>query len=275
MSSCGSDSGGDLCGSLKAGSDGVHTPNCGKGVVMLSQQIADGSGAWTSYSFVVACGNGKSAHGSWNRTDGLACFDGAYTVCDGGTCVPTSDADCAMSTNCTKLGECGYADGGCVLTDQGCAHSEIPCGLSGACHLGARACAPQPPTRTARARASVAPSRGLASSAASARRKTERASLARTPIARRRSSVPSPDSAHCKATPALRPRMRTVRLRMSVARRGSAWPSPGRVESDELAACFRPAVRVRGPRLRMVRRAAIRSCLLDSCAIGGTLKRCS
>jgi len=104
---------------------------------MLSQQIADGSGGWTSYSFLIACGNGSAAHGSWSKANGLTCVAGAYSVCDGGTCVPTSDADCAMSTNCVKLGQCGYADGGCVLTDQGCAHSEIPCGLSGACHLGA------------------------------------------------------------------------------------------------------------------------------------------
>jgi hypothetical protein len=137
MSSCGDDSTGDLCGSIKAASDGLHTSSCSHGSVTLSQSTYDGAGARLSYAFVIVCGNGKSAHGTWSRADGLACSDGAYAVCDGGACVPMSSTDCAISTNCTQLGECGYADGGCVLTEEGCAQSAIPCGLSGACHLGA------------------------------------------------------------------------------------------------------------------------------------------
>jgi hypothetical protein len=137
MSSCGDDSSGALCSSLKGGSDGVHTSNCSRGNVMLSQSTFDGAGARTSYAFVIVCGNGNSAHGTWSRTAGLTCIDGAYAVCEGGPCAPTSSTDCALSTNCAQLGECEYADGGCVLNDDGCARSEIPCGLSGACHLGA------------------------------------------------------------------------------------------------------------------------------------------
>jgi hypothetical protein len=136
VSSCGNDYNGDLCNSIKASADGLHTSNCSNGIVTLSQVTTDASGARTFFAFVVSCGNGKSAHGTWSSANGLSCSDGIYAVCDGGMCTPTSSADCVVSTNCTELGQCGYADGGCVLTDDGCAHSAIPCGLSGLCHLG-------------------------------------------------------------------------------------------------------------------------------------------
>lgn len=136
MSSCGSNDDGDLCSSIKARSDGLHTSSCARGAVHLSQVVSDSAGTPTSYAFVISCGNGNSAHGTWSSAGGLACVPGAYTVCDGGACIPMSGADCANSTNCDQLGECGYGDGGCVLTEDGCAHSAIPCGISGACHLG-------------------------------------------------------------------------------------------------------------------------------------------
>ena len=104
---------------------------------MLSQATFDAAGSRTSYAFTIVCGNGTSAHGTWSSTAGLSCSDGVYAFCDGGPCAPTSSADCAISTSCSQLGACEFGDGGCVVTDQGCARSEIPCGISGLCHLGA------------------------------------------------------------------------------------------------------------------------------------------
>jgi hypothetical protein len=135
-SSCAGNSKGSLCGSIRGAPDGLHTENCAGGVVTLSQVTTDANGARTSFAFVISCGDGKTAHGTWSSADGLSCSDGIYSICDGGVCTPKSSGDCLVSTNCTELGQCGYADGGCVLTDDGCAHSSIYCGLSGLCHLG-------------------------------------------------------------------------------------------------------------------------------------------
>jgi hypothetical protein len=136
ISSCSSNSKGDLCSSIRGAPDGLHTSNCAGGAVTLSQVTTDATGARTSFVFVISCGNGKSAHGTWSSADGLQCSDGVYSICDGGPCTPMSSSECAQGINCTDLGECGYEDGGCVLTDEGCAHSAIPCGLSGLCHMG-------------------------------------------------------------------------------------------------------------------------------------------
>jgi hypothetical protein len=139
VGSCSSPPGGDLCPSITGHAEGVQVTDCPHGSITMSGSRYDSSGARISYAFVVIC-QGRSAHGIWSNTGGLKCVEGAFP-CDGGTCAPTSDLDCEVLTNCTTLGECGYSDGKCVLTDEGCAASEIPCGLSGACHLVNGACA--------------------------------------------------------------------------------------------------------------------------------------
>jgi len=88
---------------------------------------------------VIICG-GRSAHGVWSLAHGVECVDGAYP-CEGGVCTPTSNIDCRVLTNCVELGECGFVDGTCVLTDEGCSQSKIPCGLAGQCHLVNGRCA--------------------------------------------------------------------------------------------------------------------------------------
>jgi hypothetical protein len=138
-SGCSSDPKGPLCSSIAGDSEGLQVTGCAGGTITLSAVTYDATGAKASYSFVVSC-NDRSAHGVWSRTAGVECVDGAYP-CDGGTCTPTSNIDCRVLTNCLELGECGYVEGKCVLTDEGCANSEILCGLSGACHLVSGACA--------------------------------------------------------------------------------------------------------------------------------------
>jgi hypothetical protein len=96
----------------------------------------DASGARVSYFYVISCAGGAAAHGTWSKTNGLSCELGAVELCDGGSCPTGVTPDCSATTNCFQLGECGNADGGCVTTEEGCAKSAIPCGLSGACHLG-------------------------------------------------------------------------------------------------------------------------------------------
>jgi len=135
VSSCSKDDVGDLCASIEGGGDGLHLTKCPRGSVTLTQITYDAAGSKDSYAFVATCGT-RSARGTWSHAAGLSCIDGGYP-CDGGACTPTSDVDCEILANCAKLGECGYVDGKCVLTDKGCSLSEIPCGLQGACHLGA------------------------------------------------------------------------------------------------------------------------------------------
>jgi hypothetical protein len=134
VASCGSGKEKDLCKSITGQSDGLHVSNCPKGYTSLSLVTSDATGAKTSYAFAVTCGD-KSVHGLWSQEGGLQCIEGAY-LCEAGVCAPTSAADCAVSPNCEQLGECAYVDGKCVLSEDGCTHSEISCGLSGACHLG-------------------------------------------------------------------------------------------------------------------------------------------
>jgi hypothetical protein len=132
--SCSKDPGNELCASITGTSDGLQVADCPRGSISLSGATVDASGAKTSYSFVVLC-QGRSAHGVWSSAGGLQCVEGSFP-CDGSVCNPMSTLDCEVLSNCVELGECGYVDGKCVLTDEGCAKSEIPCGLSGACHLG-------------------------------------------------------------------------------------------------------------------------------------------
>jgi hypothetical protein len=134
LSSCSSDRSGPLCGSITGAGDGLHVSDCPHGFISLTEITYDATGAKSSYAFVATCGS-ESAHGIWSATNGLQCIDGGYP-CEAGACTPTSSADCAVLTNCVQLGECGYLEGKCVLTEEGCSHSEISCGLSGACHLG-------------------------------------------------------------------------------------------------------------------------------------------
>jgi hypothetical protein len=135
---CNSDPGSELCPSITASSEGLQVSDCPRGSITLSGATHDAAGTKTSYSFVVLC-QGRSAHGVWSSAAGLQCAEGAFP-CDGGVCTPTSNIDCEVLSNCVQLGECGYVDGKCVLTEDGCAKSEIPCGLAGLCHLGDGAC---------------------------------------------------------------------------------------------------------------------------------------
>jgi hypothetical protein len=132
ISSCGSNDNG-LCSTLTGNADGIFLKDCPRGMVKLSG-VSYQNGRMTSYAFVVTCPD-KSAHGVFTQAGGLQCVDGAYP-CNGDVCTPTSNADCAVLTNCIELGECGFQDGKCVLTEAGCSQSQIPCGISGACHLG-------------------------------------------------------------------------------------------------------------------------------------------
>jgi len=132
--SCGSGDDNRLCGSLTGDTAGLHVTDCPRGLITLSEVTYDASGGKTSFAFVASC-PGRSAHGIWSQAGGLECVEGTYP-CEAGVCTPMSNADCAVLTNCKELGECGYLDGKCVLTDAGCSQSQIPCGLSGACHLG-------------------------------------------------------------------------------------------------------------------------------------------
>lgn len=138
-SNCSSDPEGPLCPSIAGDANGLHIGECAGGSVSVSGVTHDATGVKTSYAFVVTC-KGRTAHGVWSRTNGIECLEGPFP-CDGGTCTPQSSVDCRVLTNCVELGECGYADGKCVLTDEGCSGSDIPCGLSGACHLVGGACA--------------------------------------------------------------------------------------------------------------------------------------
>jgi hypothetical protein len=138
QTACNSDPGPDLCPAITASSAGLQVSDCPRGSITLSGATHDAAGNKTSYSFVVLC-EGRSAHGVWSAADGLQCAEGAFP-CDAGVCTPGSSIDCEVLSNCVQLGECGYVDGKCVLTEDGCSKSEIPCGLSGLCHLGNGAC---------------------------------------------------------------------------------------------------------------------------------------
>jgi hypothetical protein len=135
---CNSDPGSELCPSITGSSAGLQVTDCPRGTISLSGATYDSAGQKTFYSFVVLC-NGRAAHGVWSSMGGLQCVEGSFP-CDGSVCTPMSNIDCEVLSNCVELGECGYVDGKCVLTDEGCAKSEIHCGLSGLCHLGDGAC---------------------------------------------------------------------------------------------------------------------------------------
>jgi hypothetical protein len=133
---CASPSSQGVCGAITSAPDGIRVSDCPNGTVALDEVRYDRNGSKIAYDFLVTC-HGLSARGSWSRADGLKCFEGATDPCkrDGG-CTPTSDDDCRSIANCKEWGDCGYQNGKCVPTDEGCAHSEVPCGLSGLCHLG-------------------------------------------------------------------------------------------------------------------------------------------
>jgi hypothetical protein len=132
---CSSSSNPGVCGSITSHRDGIHLSDCSNGTVTLADVQYDRNGK-VSYDFVVTC-HGQSARGSWSRTSGLKCFEGATDPCkSGGVCTPTSDVDCQNIANCKEWGDCGYLNGKCVPTEEGCARSNVPCGLFGKCHLG-------------------------------------------------------------------------------------------------------------------------------------------
>jgi hypothetical protein len=131
---CGSPASEGVCASVTSQPDGIHLADCPNGTVRLDEVRYDRIGK-VSYDFIVTC-QGRSARGTWSRTGGLKCFEGATDPCRSGTCTPTSDQDCQSIANCKEWGDCGYQNGKCVPTEEGCARSEVPCGLSGQCHLG-------------------------------------------------------------------------------------------------------------------------------------------
>jgi hypothetical protein len=124
-----------VCDSVTSHPDGIHLTDCDNGAVSLDEIQYDHSGAKLSYDFIVTC-HGSSARGTWSRTGGLTCLEGATDPCQSGVCSPSSEDDCRSIANCREWGDCGYENGKCVPTDDGCAHSDVPCGLLGQCHLG-------------------------------------------------------------------------------------------------------------------------------------------
>ena len=125
-----------VCASITSQPNGIHLSDCSNGTVALSDIQYDRNYAKVAYDFVVTC-HGRSARGSWSRARGVKCLEGATDPCRStGVCTPTSEEDCRNIANCKQWGDCGYQNGQCVPTEDGCAHSEVPCGLAGACHLG-------------------------------------------------------------------------------------------------------------------------------------------
>jgi len=122
-----------FCASLSVSSSGVMVAYCNRPTTTLHDVRFTPAGARESFAFTVTCG-GNSAHGTWDTVNGLQCVEGDF-FCDG-PCTPMSSMDCRLQPNCEQLGQCGYQDGQCVLTDDGCAHSETSCGINGQCHLG-------------------------------------------------------------------------------------------------------------------------------------------
>jgi hypothetical protein len=133
---CASPSNEGVCASVTSHPDGIRLSDCSNGTIALDEVQYDRNGRKISYEFLVTC-HGRSARGTWSRTGGLKCLEGATDPCKpGGICTPTSDEDCRNIANCKEWGDCGYQNGKCVPTDEGCAQSDVPCGLSGQCHLG-------------------------------------------------------------------------------------------------------------------------------------------
>jgi hypothetical protein len=125
-----------VCSSVTSRPDGILLEDCSNGTVHLDDIHYDRADRKVSYKFLITC-HGRSARGTWSRTGGLTCLEGATDPCkSGGVCAPTSDDDCRNIANCKEWGDCGYQDGKCVPTDDGCGHSDVPCGLFGQCHLG-------------------------------------------------------------------------------------------------------------------------------------------
>jgi hypothetical protein len=133
---CASPSSQGVCASVTSHPDGIHLSDCSNGTVAFDHIQYDRNGGKIAYDFIVTC-HGRSARGSWSRAGELQCLEGATDPCQpGGTCTPTSVDDCRSIANCKEWGDCGYDNGKCVPTEDGCAHSDVPCGLSGQCHLG-------------------------------------------------------------------------------------------------------------------------------------------
>jgi hypothetical protein len=130
----GVDAGSVFCKSVAAAATGVTVANCTRPTVSLHDVQFGSEGMRQSYAFLVTCGD-QTARGSWDATAGMQCLEGA-NLCEGGPCTPTSSIDCRLQPDCEQSGECEFSDGKCVLSEDGCAHSLIDCGLNGACHLG-------------------------------------------------------------------------------------------------------------------------------------------
>jgi hypothetical protein len=123
-----------FCANLSGGAQGVVVTNCRQPVISLRDVHYSSTGARESYAFIATC-NAQSARGTWDATAGFLCAE-VPAACDGGICSVLSDTDCRLEPNCEQTGACGFSNGQCVVTEDGCAHSQLACGLRGECHLG-------------------------------------------------------------------------------------------------------------------------------------------
>ncbi|HEY3593040.1 MAG TPA: hypothetical protein VGL13_04180 [Polyangiaceae bacterium] len=125
-----------FCATIFNTAQGVVVSNCNRPTVSMRDVRVDSTGKLASYAFIVICGT-QAARGTWDPTAGLQCIEGAEPTCgDDGGCGVMSTTDCRLQPNCEQMGACGYSNGPCVYTDDGCASSQVSCGLYGQCHLG-------------------------------------------------------------------------------------------------------------------------------------------
>jgi hypothetical protein len=123
-----------FCADISAGPQGLVVANCRSPSSSLRDVHYDSTGMRQAFAFIASCG-AQSARGTWDATTGLVCTE-APEPCEGGICTPASAVDCRLEPNCEQAGACGYSNGQCVDTEDGCAHSQLACGLRGECHLG-------------------------------------------------------------------------------------------------------------------------------------------
>lgn len=63
-----------------------------------------------------------------------ACLSKGFCTLQGGVCLRAGDSDCARHKGCAESGDCGWAEGRCVATADGC-RASARCGSYGACAL--------------------------------------------------------------------------------------------------------------------------------------------
>jgi len=123
-----------FCANISAGPQGLAVTNCRTPSSSLRDIHYDAAGTREAFAFIASCGT-QSARGTWDINAGIVCTE-TPEPCEGGVCTPASDLDCRLEPNCEQAGACGYSNGQCIFTEDGCAHSQLACGLRGECHLG-------------------------------------------------------------------------------------------------------------------------------------------